>query len=153
MRGSPLNNAVLKVTAAKKRMDNVLTIERNDLFKRKFDVCKGDLKTTFKIVYQLLNKAHCSNFLSQTNQKTLVTSFKKIYTNKVKNRTNNFKRSSTTLEFKTRKQLIKHPLEHFTEVTDDDMIKIAMDLANKQSVLDARPFSFFKQLLPVLLPS
>ena len=37
---------------AKKRMNNVVTIEWNKLFKSKFDSCKGDLKATFKIVNQ-----------------------------------------------------------------------------------------------------
>ena len=44
-------------------------------------------------------------------------------------------------------------LFNFTEVSNDDIIKIVMDLANKQSVLDAIPCSLFKELLPVLLPS
>ena len=123
------------------------------MFKSKFDSCKGDLKATFKIVNQLLNKANCSKFPSHTNEKTLANSFKKCYTNKVTNIRDNFKKSSKTTDFKIRKQLIKYPLEHFTEVTNDDIIKIVMDLANKQSVLDAIPCSLFKELLPVLLPS
>ena len=55
MRGSLLNKAVLKVREAKKRMNNVVTIEKNKIFKSKFDACKGELKATFKILYQLLN--------------------------------------------------------------------------------------------------
>ena len=70
VRGSPLHKAVLKVKEAKKRMNNVVTIERNKLLKSKFDSCKGDLKATFKKVNQLLNKANCSKFLSHTNEKT-----------------------------------------------------------------------------------
>ena len=124
MRGSPLNKAVLKVKEAKKRMNNVVTIERNKLFKSKFDSCKGDLKATFKVVNQLLNKANCSKFPSHTNEKTLANSFKKFYTNKVTNIRDNFKKSSKTTDFKIRKQLIKYPLEHFTEVTNDDIIKV-----------------------------
>ena len=58
VRGSPLQKAVLKVKEAKKRMNNVVSIERNKLFKSKFDSCKGDLKATFKIVNQLINKAN-----------------------------------------------------------------------------------------------
>ena len=46
-----------------------------------------------------------------------------------------------------------HPVEHLTVVTDDDIIKIVIDLANKHYVLDTIPCTFFKQLLPVLLPS
>ena len=67
MRGSPLHKAVLKVKEAKKRMNNVVTIERNKLFKSKFDSCKGDLKATFKIVNQLLNKANCSKVSNNHN--------------------------------------------------------------------------------------
>ena len=51
-------------------MNNIVTIERNKLFKSKFDSCKGDLKATFKVVNQLLNKANCSKFPSHTNEKT-----------------------------------------------------------------------------------
>jgi len=69
VRGSPLNKVVLKVKEAKKRMNYVVTTERNKLFKSKFAACKVDLKTTFKIVNQLLNKAHCSHFPSHTNKK------------------------------------------------------------------------------------
>ena len=76
-----------------------------------------------------------------------------FYTNNVKTIRDNFKKSSLTPEFKTRKQLIKHPLDYFTEVTDDDIMTIVMELANKQSVLNAIPCSLFKQLHPVLLPS
>ena len=75
MRGSVLNKAVSKVKEAKKRISNIIVIERNKLFKSKFDACKGDLKTTYKIVNQLLNKAYCSNFPSHTNEKTLANSF------------------------------------------------------------------------------
>ena len=76
MRGSLLNKAVLKVREAKKRMNNVVTIEKNKLFISKFDACKGELKATFKIVYQLLNKSQCSSFPSHTNEETLANSFK-----------------------------------------------------------------------------
>ena len=34
------------------------------------------------------------------------------------------------------KQLIKPPLDYFTEVSDADIIRIVMELANKQAVLD-----------------
>ena len=64
MRGSLLYKAVLKVKEAKKRMNNVVTIERNKLFKSKFNACKGDLKTPFKVVNQLLNIANCCKFPS-----------------------------------------------------------------------------------------
>ena len=70
------NKTVLKVKEAKKIMNNGITIERNKLFKTKFDSCKGDLKTTFKIVNQLLKKGFCSKFPSHTNEKTLANSFK-----------------------------------------------------------------------------
>ena len=49
---------------------------------------------------------------------------------------------------KDKKQLIKHPLEYFTEVTDDDIIEIVMELANKKSVLDAIPCLFFQTASP-----
>ena len=130
MRGSSLYKAVLKGKESKKRMNNVVIMERNKLFKSKFDACKGELKATFKILYQLLNEVHCSNFPSHTNEKTLAKSFNIFYINKVKNIKDNFKKSSITTEFKIRKQLIKYPLEHFTEVTNDDIIKRVMDLAN-----------------------
>ena len=48
------------------------------------------------------------------------------------------------------KQQIKYPLEYFNEGTDDDIIRIVMDLANKQSMLVAIPCTIFKQLLPSL---
>ena len=48
------------------------------LFKSKFDACKVNLKTTFKIVSQLLTKANCSKFPNHTNEKTLANSFKKF---------------------------------------------------------------------------
>ena len=75
MRGTVLNKAVLKVKSAKNRINNVTTIERKKLFKSKIDACKVDLKVTYKIVNQLLNKAHCNNFPSHTNEKTLASSF------------------------------------------------------------------------------
>ena len=103
-------------------MNNVITIERNKLFKSKFDACKGDLKITYKLVNQLLNKPHCSNFQGHTN---------------------NFEKSSWTPKFMTRKQLIKDPLEYFTEIKDDDIIKIVMKLANKLFGLDAIPGLLF----------
>ena len=78
MRVSPLHKAVLKVKEAKKRLNNVFTIEKIKLFESKFDACKRDLKTTFKIVNQLLNKVQCSKFPSHTDEKTLANSFKKI---------------------------------------------------------------------------
>ena len=58
-----------------------------------------------------------------------------------------FIKPSLTPEFKTRKQLIKQPLEYFTEVTDDDIVKIVMSLANSLSVLNAISCSLFKQVL------
>ena len=76
VRGSTLNKAVLIVKEAKKRMNNVITTENNKLSKSKFDACKGDLKATYKILNQILNKAHYSNFPSHTNEKTLANSFK-----------------------------------------------------------------------------
>ena len=75
---------------AKKRMNNVVTIERNKLFDSKFDECRENLKTTFKIVNQLLNKSHYSKLPSHTNRKTLANYFKFSYTNKVKNIRDNF---------------------------------------------------------------
>ena len=39
VRRSPLNKAVLKVTEAKKRINDVITIERNKLGKSKLDAC------------------------------------------------------------------------------------------------------------------
>ena len=74
--GSPLNKAVLKVKELKKRMNNVDTMQLNKLFKSKFNACKGDLKTTFKIVIQLFNKEHCSNFPIHTYEKTLASCLK-----------------------------------------------------------------------------
>ena len=50
MRGSPLNKAVLQVKEAKKIMNNAVTEERIKFCKSKFDECKGELKTTFKIL-------------------------------------------------------------------------------------------------------
>ena len=76
MRGTVLNKAVLKVKSAKNRINNVTTIERKKLFKSKIDACKVDLKTIFKLVNQLLNKAKCSKFPSHTNEKTLAKYFK-----------------------------------------------------------------------------
>ena len=76
-----------------------------------------------------------------------------FYTNKFKIIRENFKKSSLTSKFNTRKQLIKHPLDYLTEVTDENITKIVIKLANKQSVFDAIPCSLFKQLLPMLLPS
>ena len=136
MTGSPLNKAVLKVKEAKKRMNKVVTIEWNKLFKSKFDACKSDLKTTFKIVYQSLNKGHCSSFPRHTNEETLANSFKFFYTNKIMNIRDNFKKSPITPEFKIKKQLINQLLEYFTEVTNDDIIKIIMNLTNSLSVLN-----------------
>ena len=75
MRGSPLNKAVLKVKEVKKKLNKLVTIEGKHLYKSKFNAYKGDLKTTFKIVNQLLNKANCSKFPSHTNEKTLANSF------------------------------------------------------------------------------
>ena len=60
----------------------------------------------------------------------------------------NFKKSSLTPEFKARKQVIKNLLEYFTEVTDDDISKIVMELANKQSMLDAIPMLTFQTASP-----
>ena len=80
------------------------------------------MKTTYKIVNQLLNKVHCSNIQNHTNEKTLANSFKLFYTNKVKSTRESFKKSSLTPECQTMKQLIKHALEYFTEVIDDDII-------------------------------
>ena len=40
VRGSVLNKAVLKVKEAKKIMKNVVTVERNKLFKSKFGVAR-----------------------------------------------------------------------------------------------------------------
>ena len=42
VRGSLLHKAVLKVKETNKRMNNVVTIERNKLFKTKFDAWKDD---------------------------------------------------------------------------------------------------------------
>ena len=77
---------------AKKRINNVVTIERNKLFESKFDTWKGDLKTNFKIVNQLLNKENGSKFPNHANVKTLAISFKFFYTNKDKNVKENFKK-------------------------------------------------------------
>ena len=68
VRGGVINKAVLKAKEDKKRMNNIITTERNKLFKSKFDACKGDLKTIYKILNQLLNKAYCRNFPSRTNE-------------------------------------------------------------------------------------
>ena len=111
----------------KKRLNSFVIIERNKLFKSNFDACKGVLKATFQKVNQLLNKVNCSKFPSHTNKKTLANSFKLFYTNKVTIIRDNFKMSSITTDFKIRKQLIKCPLEHFTGVTNDDIITIVMD--------------------------
>ena len=70
--GSLLNKASLKVKEAKKIMNNVVTIERNKLFDSKFDACKDNLKSIFKIVNQLLNKSQYSMLPSHTNRKILV---------------------------------------------------------------------------------
>ena len=88
-------------------MNNVVTIERNKLFKSKFDSCKGDLKATFKIVNQLFNKANCSKLPSHTFEKTLANNFKVFYTDKVTKIWDNFKKSPIIPEFKIRQQLIK----------------------------------------------
>ena len=76
---------------AKKRMKNVVTIERNKLFDSKLDASRGNLKTTFKIANQLLNKSHYSKLTIHTNRKTLANSFKKLYKNKVTNIRDSFK--------------------------------------------------------------
>ena len=47
MRESVLNEAVSKVKEAKNIMKNIITIERNKLFKSNYDACEGDLKTTY----------------------------------------------------------------------------------------------------------
>ena len=54
-----------------------------------------------------------------------------FYTIKVETTRIIFKNSSLTPEFKTRKQLNKYMLENFTEVTDYDIIKVVIELANK----------------------
>ena len=95
VRASTLNKAVFKVKEAKKRMNNVITIEWNTLFKSKFDAGKDDLKTTIEIVNQLLKNVHCSNFPSHANEKTLTNSpFYFLTQLKVKTIKDNFKMSS-----------------------------------------------------------
>ena len=49
-------------------MNNVMTIERTNLFKSKFDACNDNLKSTYKIVNQLLNKAHCRQQFPKSHQ-------------------------------------------------------------------------------------
>ena len=127
----------------------------NDYFKNKFESCKGNIKETYKIIYNLLNRNEKSTLPSHFNEKIQANEFGCFFTQKVKLIRETFKNNIKNNLVSYHSNFNVHALTFFKEVNKDELLQVIKSLPNKQTVTDALPCTLFKsvavQLLPYLL--
>ena len=140
-----------KLRNAKKDLNRIITQHRDQYFQEKFQISKGNLRHTYKLVNQLLDKSNKSIFPNHSEEKDLADKFADFYLNKIECIRNNFKNLNTDC-LKLPVSVVNN-LEKFEIVSAKEISDIIKSLVNKQCVLDVMPCSFFKNLIPQLVPA
>ena len=139
---------------AKKKLNIIITKNRNNYFKRKFQSSQSNVRQTYKLVNQLLNKGKQSVLPTHTDETLLADKFAFFYNDKIKNIRNSFNNPTNNNSlFSFRKDPINTPLDKFEPISCKDIQDIVQNLVNKQSAIDVIPCSVFKLVIKELLPA
>ena len=131
---------------ARKELNKIVSSSRNKYFKNKFDSCKGDVKLTYKIFNELINKGKKSTLPNHSNEKTLANEFANFYKEKIadirlgllKDNLNNISTGSSVNTSSSPSFIT--PFDNFRNVEDEEIKSIIKSLPNKQSPLDPIPY-------------
>ena len=135
---------------ARKNLAKVVEQSRTQLFKDKFINSKNDVKQTYKIINQLLNKNNDKIFPAHSTEIELANRFSAFYNEKIMNIRNSF-------NFISNNRFIDNdnitPLCQFRKVSAQEVLDIINNLENKQSLLDPIPCELFKTCKIELAPA
>ena len=140
---------------AKKKLNSIITQSRNKFFNDKFGLHKNDIRSTYKIINQLLNKTNKTIFPDHNDESLLANKFAFFYREKIEKIRNNFMGNSncSSSPFQTQYKRVYNPLAVLQPVTSDEVLSIINGLVNKQSILDIIPCCLLKKLAHELVPT
>ena len=128
---------------------NLLTVTKTETLSNKVLECKQDTKKLYKLVHHLTSMKADNPLPKHDNEENLANEFADYFIGKIEKirqeLNNNLKYSPSNDNIPI--------LAEFTEVTQDEVQKIIMNLATKNCELDPFPTSILKEVLPALLPS
>jgi hypothetical protein len=120
-------------------------------YSEKIESAKGDQKALFNIV-SLLSQTNKDTILPETESaKTLADDFKDFFVTKVEKIRRDIQSKGTPSFECTSSATV--PLEMFSELTTNDVIKMVKDVKNKQCRLDPIPTKILKQNITILAPT
>jgi hypothetical protein len=114
---------------------------------------KGDQKTLFKVVNQLLHKNNTSKLPTHSSKEELCNNMADYFVSKIeKIRMDLDVLRSGNLETDSPHCNLSHPLTSFKPVSQECMKKIIISSASKSCALDPLPTSLIKENLDIMLP-
>ena len=142
-----------KFRDARNKLNKVVTKSRNKFFQDKLATHKNDIRSTYKVVNQLLNKTKKPTFPDHTSELRLANKFAKFYKEKIQNIRKTFQSNFNTVNSPPSTRKVDNPFCFFEPITCEELLKVINELANKQSVSDVLPCHLFKEIAPELIPS
>ena len=137
------------------KLKNLLSISKENHFKKRFDKCNGDLKKSWKVLNDIRNKRRKLHFPCYieanrqmiTDRRTILNHFNHYFTNVA----NNLNSSKSPDEFTDYTKFMKHRVENtieFREIDKSEIDEIIHDLnPNKSSDMSPRILKLFKGVL------
>ena len=133
----------------REKYKNLLTATKTETLNNKVLECKQDTKKLYKLVHHLTSMKADNSLPKHDNEENLANEFADYFMGKIKkirqelNTNSKYTPSNNNIPI----------LAEFTEVTQDEVQKIIMNLATKNCELDPFPTSILKEVLSALLPS
>ena len=142
----------INLVTTRKNLIKVVENSRNKFFIEKFSLHKYDIKQTYNVINQLLDKNNEKILPSHSVEKSLANKFAKFYKEKIEGIRNNLG-SITPQLFDAPLHIVE--LSEFKPVGEEEVITAMKSLENKQTVMDPIPCKLMKmcqnELLPALL--
>ena len=133
----------------RQKYKNLLLATKTETLSNKVLECKQDTKKLYKLVHHLMSMKSDNPLHKNENEEYLANEFADYFIGKTEKIRQEL---DTNSKYTPSNDKIPIPLE-FTEVTQNEVQKIIMNLATKNCELDPFPTSILKEVLPALLPS